>query len=179
MKKNKNDINLAEDRFGLFLTQESINLEIAYGQHYLNSDSIHFINLYRINIIETKSHQLYGQAKPQDRKYLLPIKLRVMPKIEDSKQENYGGNPSGLARDDTGNLVFGIYLKELEENDTEINRGDIVEYNISGNKNRYYEVENANLVNDETNKTIGGFVPYFKRITAVPVKEDVVGILFK
>ncbi len=85
MKKNKNDINLNEDRFGLFLSQESIDLEITYGQHYLTSDSVHYINLYRINIIETKVHQLYGQAKPQDRKYLPPVKLRVMPKIEDSK----------------------------------------------------------------------------------------------
>ena len=59
----------------------------------------------------------------------------------------------------------------------EINRGDIVEYNLSGSKNRYYEVENANNVTDETSKTIGGFKSYWKMVVAVPVKEDVVPFL--
>jgi hypothetical protein len=29
------------------------------------------------------------------------------------------------------------------------------------------------MVNDTTKKTIGGFKPYYKQITAVPVKTDV------
>ena len=48
---------------------------------------------------------------------------------------------------------------------------------MSGEKNRYYEVESANNVTDETKKTIGGFKPYWKKISGVPVKEDVVPFL--
>ena len=59
----------------------------------------------------------------------------------------------------------------------DISRGDIVEYNMSGEKKRYYEVESANNVTDETKKTIGGFAPYWKRVTGVPVKEDVTPFL--
>ena len=47
---------------------------------------------------------------------------------------------------------------------------------MSGEKNRFYEVENANNVTDETTKTIGGFKPYWKRVTAVPVRSDVVAL---
>ena len=100
-----------------------------------------------------------------------------MVTVEDGKQENYGGNPGGIARDDAGNIRFGIYLKELEEKQIEIDRGDIIEYNMSGEKSRYYEVESANNVTDETKKTIGGFKPYWKVVVGIPVKEDVVPFL--
>ena len=44
---------------------------------------------------------------------------------------------------------------------------------------RFYEVENANNVTDETQKTIGVFKTYWKKVTGVPVKEDVVPFLFE
>ena len=100
-----------------------------------------------------------------------------MISIGDSSQEYYGGSQGGISRDDTGNIVFGVYLKELEEKEIEVDRGDIIEYNMSGEKNRYYEVESANNITDETKKTIGGFKPYWKQITGIPVKEDVVPYL--
>jgi len=50
------------------------------------------------------------------------------------KQQYYGENAGGIVRDDTGNLSFGIYLKELEDKQVDIDRGDIIEYNMSGQK---------------------------------------------
>jgi hypothetical protein len=177
MKKKKQIIDLEDQRMGLFMTDNSFNLDIMYGRNYLQTDNAQEVILHKINIIETKSHALYGQTKTKDKKFFTPVRLKVMITIEEGKQENYGGNQGGIARDDTGLLTFGVYLKELEEKQVEIDRGDIIEYNLSGQKNRYYEVESANNVTDTTNKTIGGFKPYWKRITAVPVKEDVVPFL--
>lgn len=177
MKKRKNLINLNDGRYGLFMSDNSFDLDVMYGRNYLQTDNAQEVILHRINIIETKSHNLYGQTKPKDKKYLSPVNLSVMVSVEASKQEYYGGNQGGITRDDTGALSFGIYLKELEEKNVEVSRGDIIEYNMSGEKNRYYEVENANMVSDETTKTIGGFKPYWKKITATPVKEDVTPFL--
>lgn len=177
MKKKKQNIDLENDRYGLFMNQNSFDLDIMYGRNFLQTDNSQEIILHKINIIETKSHNLYGQTKAKDKKFMTPIKLSVMINVEASKQEFYGSNQGGIVRDDTGNITFGIYLKELEEKQVEIDRGDIVEYNLSGEKNRYYEVENANNVTDETNKTIGGFKSYWKRVIAVPIKEDVVPFL--
>jgi hypothetical protein len=173
MKKKKDLEDIQTDRYGMFMTDNSFELDIMYGRNYLQTDNVNTVIIHRINVIESKSHVLYGQAKPKDKKYLPPVKINVMPNIEEGKQENYGGNPGGIARDDTGPISFGVYLKELEEKKITISRGDIVEYNFSGEKKRYYEVENANNVTDETKKSIGGFKPYWKRVTGVPVKEDV------
>jgi hypothetical protein len=177
MKKKKQIIDLENDRMGLFMTDNSFNLDVMYGRNYLDTDNAQEVILHKINIIETKSHALYGQTKTKDKKFFAPVRLKVMVTVEDGKQEYYGGNQGGIARDDTGSIRFGVYLKELEEKQVEIDRGDIIEYNLSGEKNRFYEVVSANNITDETKKTIGGFKSYWKLISGVPVKEDVVPFL--
>jgi hypothetical protein len=177
MKKKKQIEDIENQRYGLFMTQNSFDLDVMYGRNYLQTDNVQTIILHRINIIDTKVHALYGQAKTKDKKFLTPVMLNIMPNVEDGKQEYYGPNPGGITRDDTGNIRFGVYLKELEEKQVEISRGDIAEYNMSGEKRRFYEVESANNVTDETKKTIGGFKTYWKLVTGVPVKEDVIPFL--
>lgn len=177
MKKKKQIIDLENDRYGLFMSEDSFNLDVEYGRDFLRTDNAQKINLHRINIVETKPHKLYGQAKAADKKYMPPIELSVMITIVDGEQSYYGDYQGGITRDDSGIISFGIYLNELSDKNTEINRGDIIEYNMSGEKNRYYEVESANNVTDTTNKSIGGFKSYWKKITGVPVKEDVVPFL--
>jgi len=177
VKKKKQIENLEDNRMGYFMNNKSFDLDVMYGRNYLQTDNAQYVILHRINIIETKTHDLYGQAKTKDKSFMTPIKLSVMVTIEDGQQEYYGRTEGGIVRDDTGKLTFGIYLKELQEKQTELNRGDIIEYNLSGEKNRYYEIEAANNITDETKKTIGGFKSYWKRVVAVPVKEDVVPFL--
>jgi hypothetical protein len=59
-----------------------------------------------------------------------------------------------IGEDVTDNLKTISHIpKELKEKKTEINRGDIIMYNMSGEKNRYYEVDNANNIIDESSKT--------------------------
>jgi len=177
MKKKKQLTDLETNRMGLFMTDNSFDLDVMYGRNFLQTDNAQKVSIHKINLIKTKSHALYGQSKTKDKVFMPPVEVSVMVTIDDGKQEYYGGNQGGIARDDSGNISFGIYLKELEEKELEIDRGDIIEYNMSGQKNRYYEVESANNVTDETKKTIGGFKPYWKRIVGVPVKEDVVPFL--
>jgi hypothetical protein len=177
MKKKKQIEDLENDRYGMFMTQNSFDLDIFYGRNYLKTDNVQFIILHRVNINQTEVHKLYGQAKTKDKKFFPPVKISVMVNVEDGKQEYYGPNPGGITRDDTGNIRFGVYLKELEELQTEINRGDYIEYNMSGEKRRFYEVDSANNVTDETKKTIGGFKTYWKAVVGVPVKEDVIPFL--
>jgi len=177
MKKKKQIIDLENQRMGLFMSDNSFDLDVMYGRNYLQTDNAQEVVIHKINIIETKTHALYGQAKTKDKKFMTPVRISVMVNVEDGKQEFLGGNLGGIVRDDTGIISFGVYLKELEEKHLEIDRGDIIEYNMSGEKSRYYEVESVNSVTDETKKTIGGFKPYWKRVTGTPVKEDVVPFL--
>ena len=128
MKKRKQFIDLESNRMGLFMNNNSFDLDIMYGRNYLQTDNAQEIILYKINVIESKTHDLYGQAKAKDKKYLPPVRLSVMVNVEQSKQEYYGNNQSGIVRDDTGSLIFGVYLKELEDKKIDIDRGDIVMY---------------------------------------------------
>lgn len=177
MKKKKQIEDIENQRYGLFMTQNSFDLDVMYGRNFLQTDNVQEVIIHKVNINETKVHSLYGQAKSKDKKYMSPVRISVMVNVADGKQEYYGPNPGGIVRDDTGNISFGVYLKELEEKKLEIDRGDVIEYNISGEKKRYYEVESANNVTDTTSKTIGGFKSYWKQVTGVPVKEDVVPFL--
>ena len=174
MKKKQQIIDLEDQRYGLFMSENSFDLDVMYGRNFLQTDNVQEVIIHKINIIETKAHNLYGQAKAKDKKYMSPVRISVVVSIAEGKQEYYGQNQGGITRDDTGIISFGVYLKELEEKHLEIDRGDIIEYNMSGTKNRYYEVESANNVTDETKKTIGGFKPYWRKITGIPVKSDTV-----
>jgi hypothetical protein len=111
MKKKKQIIDLEDNRYGMFMTQNSFDLDVMYGRNYLQTDNVGEVTIHRINIIETKSHNLYGQTKAKDKKYLPPVRISVMVNVEEGKQENYGTNPGGIARDDTGVISFGVYLK--------------------------------------------------------------------
>ena len=171
-KRKNSQIDRENSRYGLFMSEDSYNLDIMYGRHYQEQDVNFFIKLYRVNIIDSKSHKLYGQAKPKDKRYFSPVELNAIVDVEDNEQ-NYMGDSISVVREDSGKLVIGIYLQELEEKKTEINRGDIIEYNVSGDKARYFEVENAQNVTDVTSQSIAGMRSYWKRVTAIPVKEDV------
>ena len=176
-KKQQNSIDLDNQRYGLFMTEQSFNLDIAYGRNYLETDNVQEVIIHKVNITKTKSHDLYGQTKTEDKVFFAPVKIRAMVTIQPSAQEYYGGDQGGIVRDDTGPLVFGVYLKELEEKNVELLRGDYVEYNQSGKKNRFYEIQDAQNITDTTDKTIGGFKSYWKKVTAIPVKEDVLPFL--
>lgn len=177
MGRKKKNIDLENERYGLFMTENSFDLDVAYGRNYLQTDNVQQVTIYKVNITKTKSHSLYGQTKTKDKKFFAPVKIDVMVTVQPNEQSYYGDNAGGITREDTGKLVFGVYLKELQEKKLEINRGDYVEYNLSGGKARYYEVEDAQNVTDTTDKTIGGFKSYWKKITSIPVKEDVVPFL--
>lgn len=176
MRKNKTDIDLEEERLGLFYNNDSFDLDVEYGRHYLDIDVNSIIKLYQINIIESKTHSLYGQSRAKDKKYLPPVKITGrVSNIGNSVQENYGGD-NGLVRDDSGNIEVCFFIDELNELGIDFNRGDIIEYNLSGNKPRYYEIQNANNVIDTTSNTIGGFKPIFRKVIGIPVKTDVVNL---
>ena len=172
-RRKQKKVDLEINRYGMFMNENSFDLDVMYGRHFLDTDVNFLVRIHRINIIESKTHDLYGQSKAKDRKYFPPIEIQAMVDIGDNEQNNYGEGEGGIAREDSGDLILKVYLDELEEKNMEVNRGDIIEYNLSGDKSRYYEVENAHNVTDSTSQTIASFKPYWKRIVSHPVKEDV------
>jgi len=170
-KKKKQNIDLEQDRYGAFMSDNSFDLEVMYGREYLKTDMPFVVKYYRIDIIKTKVDELYDESKPADKKFFPPVKLNVMLEIEDGETKFLSEN--GIPRNDTGHLKFGVFQKELDEKKVEVSRGDYVSFNYSGENERFYEIDEADNINDTTSKTIAGYKPFYRLITATQVKEDV------
>lgn len=176
MAKKKNKVlDLENERYGLFMSENSFDLDVAYGRNFIQTDNAQSVIIHRVNIVKSKSHSLYAQTKSKDKSFFPPVRINVMVTVQSSSQ-SYLGDSGGIVREDTGNIEFGVYLEELNEKQIEVNRGDYVEYNMSGDRARYYEIESSNNIEDTTDKTIGGFKPYWKKIIAVPVREDTIDL---
>ncbi len=171
-KKKEQNIDLEQQRFGIFINDNSFNFDIMLGRNFLKTDSPFKVKYYRIDVLKSKVDDLYGESKPADKKFFSVIEFHVMIDIEDGDTSYFGED--GLPRNDSGPLTFGIYLDEINEKQTEIMRGSYVSFNFSGTKDRFFEIVEADNVSDITSRTIGGYKPYWKKIVAIPVKEDVV-----
>lgn len=172
-KKKKEHIDFEEERYGLYMSDNSFDLDVMYGREYLKTDSPFYVTYYKVNVIKTRVDDLYGEAKPADKKFFAPIKLNVMIDIEDGDLKFL--SETGIGRDDVGNLVFGIFEEELKEKQLEVTLGDYISYNVSGQRERFFEITKADYVADATSKTRGGFrSAYWRKIEATPIKEDVV-----
>ena len=172
-KKNKDHIDFEEERYGLFMSDNSFDLDVMYGREYLKTDSPFYVTYYKINSIKSRVDDLYGEAKPEDKKFFSPIKLNVMIDIEDGDIKFL--SDTGIGREDVGNLQFGIFEEELKQKKLEIILGDYISYNISGQRERFFEIIKADYISDASSKTRGGFRSgYWRKIEAIPIKEDVV-----
>jgi hypothetical protein len=161
------------DRLSLFYNEDSFGLDINYGRHYYSNDTNFNILLYCANIIESIVDDFYGEAKPTDKKFKSAIRLNVWISEMSSEEQKYLSD-TGIIRQDVQSLIFNIYDKELDETKTTINRGDVIEYNQSSNRRRFYEVVDANYINESLNQSYGGYSTYYRRIITIPVKEDFV-----
>lgn len=177
MKKKKQYLDLEENRYGLFVSQESIDLDVELGRNFLKTDYPNFVYVIKPNVIESKTNSIYNQTKPKDKKFFPPVKIYCYSIVNPPEQKNYGDNKSGIRRFETGKIELTIFLKELEENNLTIQYGDFIQYNMSGEKNRYFEVENAMDIVDETSQTWGAMVPIVKKVIAHPIHEDTVPFL--
>ena len=171
-KKKKEHIDFEEERYGMYMSDNSFDLDVMYGREYLKTDSPFYVTYYKINQIKSVV-DFYGEAKPSEKKFFAPIKLNVMIDIEDGDIKFL--SDTGIGRDDVGNLIFGVFEEELKEKQLEITLGDYISYNVSGQRERFFEISKADYVADATSKTRGGFrSSYWRKIEATPIKEDVV-----
>ncbi len=120
--------------------------ELSLAREYSDADAIAKIVLYRIDIVKSKSHSLYGESRLKDKRFLEPIELNVTTNIDDIT--------GGLYNESIGIFKFGVYIQELEEKgNIEIKRGDYYKY-FDGDKERVFEVTKSSNINT-ANSQIG------------------------
>jgi hypothetical protein len=157
-------------RLNKFFSEEDFNLDISMGDEWLGGDMNFTLVLYRIDRQRTISDDVYGETLEDGIQFLPPIEFKGYVQIEASTNVDYGS--SRLSQSEPGNLKVGVYQKQLEELDIDINFGDYIGYYETENRVRYYTVVNDGRVLSDNKHTYGGYKPFYRSILASPVTDN-------
>jgi hypothetical protein len=113
---------------------------------------------------------VYGETLEDGIQFLPPIEFKGYVQIEASTNVDYGS--SRLSQSEPGNLKVGVYQKQLEELDIDINFGDYIGYYETEDRVRYYTVVNDGRVLSDNKHTYGGYKPFYRSILASPVTDN-------
>ena len=168
-------INMADNRVPItrlnkFFSEEDFNLDISIGDEWLGGDMNFTLVLYRIDRQRTISDDVYGETLEDGIQFLPPIEFKGYVQIEASTNVDYGS--SRLSQSEPGNLKVGVYQKQLEELDIDINFGDYIGYYETEDRVRYYTVVNDGRVLSDNKHTYGGYKPFYRSILASPVTDN-------
>ena len=157
-------------RLNKFFSEEDFNLDISIGDEWLGGDMNFTLVLYRIDRQRTISDDVYGETLEDGIQFLPPIEFKGYVQIESSTNVDYGS--SRLSQSEPGNLKVGVYQKQLEELDIDINFGDYIGYYETEDRVRYYTVVNDGRVLSDNKHTYGGYKPFYRSILASPVTDN-------
>jgi len=133
------------------------------AQEFFVDNNNFYITLFRVDIVNTKK-DIYGETFPDDKQFLDPVKVNIILNVEDSETTKI----SNLTTE-SNKIDFGVFIKELEDKNIKILRGDYFIYDDK-NAKRFYEINKISNIN--TNNSINGEKPYYYNISGVYVKND-------
>jgi hypothetical protein len=146
----------------VFFTAAERTLLVDAGRELVEYLTYQYFDLYRIDNVRTDSN-FYGENKVKHFKEKLTLTGRI--KISDSDVTLQGG----FRRVSQGDMILGIYTDLLEENNCDINVGDIIHHH-----GKYYEVFDAGYNKDSNERKLGVDREFYRTILANTVKEDIV-----
>ncbi len=169
MQIKKNNKNLpAKDKF-MFYGEKEFSYFTGFVKEYY-SISLNFkIILYRIDIVKSKTNDIYGESKATEKKYLTPIELDIA--IDTIEHETFFVSNNGIFNENLKDFKFGVLLDELKEKNCVIKRGDFIKYH-DGNKERNFEVQMVDNIN--TDNTAYGYKPFYTQVVCNLAKENIV-----
>lgn len=167
----KNSKIIPVTRLNKFFSDEDFGLEISMGREAIEGDLNFTVVLYRINREMTEFDKLYGEATKDGIRFFPPIELKVVPILAAPENKSYDTNGSARYLQD-GQLTFGIYQQQLDEEKVDISYGDYIGYGVTETDIRYYSVSNDGKKNFDNTHTIMGYKGAFRTILCAPVDES-------
>lgn len=160
--KRKNPIK----RNSKFFSGEDYDLEMEFATEYMEQDANQTIILYQIDYEKTKVNDVYKEAEKNKIRFKTPIELTVIYDLQDAETKAYKENISKGIYVKPGKLVFSVLVKELEENNCDISRGDYIGVMIDEINTIYYTVADDGKWASTSNKfTMYGKKIYYRTIT--------------
>jgi len=166
MSQNKVPIT----RLGKFFGDEDFRLDISIGEEWLHGDMNFTLVLYRVDRKKTKTDDVYGETVKDGVKFLPPVEFKGFVQILAPENKNLGN--SKLNQVEPGNLKVGVYQKQLDELEIDINFGDYIGYYESESRVRYYTVTNDGRVVSDNKHNYAGTRPFYRSIIASAVVDN-------
>lgn len=157
-------------RIGKFFGVEDYDLDISMGEEWLHGDMNFTMVLYRVNRIQTKTDDVYGEALSDGIKFLPPVEFKAFVQVSAPENKNLGN--SKINQMEPGNARISVYQKHLDELEVDINIGDYIGYYETEDRVRYYTVVNDGRVVSDNKHTYGGYKPFYRTIVASYVTND-------
>jgi hypothetical protein len=145
--------------------------DLDMAMEVINEDANFRVVLYRIDRVNSNSDDVYGESESREIRFLSPVELNVLPKLDDAENKTYGDNGS-LRYQEHGNLVFTVLNKELSDKNVKISYGDIIGYSTSEKDMKYFEVFDDGEINVDNASTMYGFRSYFTTVQCVTVDPN-------
>ena len=168
MPNNKNKIPIT--RVNKFFSAEDFGLEIDMGREYLEGDLNMSVILYRIDRQTSNVDSLYGEVNSSELRFLLPIELVGLVKLELPENKAYSKGTMRVL--DHGKLTFSIYQEQLDELGVEVSYGDYVAYPENEFTIKYFTVVNDGKIISDNSHTILGYKGFYRTITFAPALSN-------
>lgn len=156
-----------------FFSEEDFNLEMEFTTEYMEQDANQTIILYQVDYEKTMVNDIYKEASKENLRFKTPVEITVIYDLQDSETKAYRENMSKGIYVKPGKLTFSVLLKELEENNCDINRGDYIGIIISEDKMIYYVVTDDGKMASTSNKnTLYGKKIFYRTCQAAYVDPN-------
>jgi len=162
MENNKRTFPIT--RANKFFSGEDFFLEQQFGMEYLGDLNMSVI-LYRVDKTNTMKDDTYAESIKDGIRYLPPVELDVIAKIDTPSNEVYNKQSGSLRYLQDGALTFGVYDGHLKELGVDVSYGDYIGYVINETTIRYYTVVNDGILNSDNAHTILGVKGVYRSIT--------------
>jgi hypothetical protein len=168
MSQNKNKIPIT--RVNKFFSADDFGLELDMGREYLEGDLNMSVILYRIDREETNVDSLYGEVNSSELRFLPPVELLGLIKLE--LPDNTAYSKGTLRVLDHGKLTFSLYQEQLDELGVDISYGDYLAYPENEFTIKYFTVVNDGKIYSDNAHTILGYKGFYRTIVSVPALSN-------
>lgn len=167
---------IPNNRISKFFDESEFLYEIENGREFIEGDLNMVVVLYSVDIINSKTHELYGESSAEDIIFKTPVELKVKVSLEEPKNISYEKDMFRIH--EYGNLKFEVYQQQLDELGVDIKYGDFIGYSDFEDNIKFFQVVNDGRIYSNNENTFMGYKGFFRNITCVPADKNQFNIKF-
>lgn len=149
-------------RLNKFYDKTDFDLENDMAREYVEGDLNFTVVLFEVDRTTSVTDDIYAEASSNELKFKPPKELKVRLLLEDSTKESYA--EGHIRYEDYGDLIFTIFVEQLEELGSDIIYGDYIGYPDKENNIKYFTVYDDGKIFSDNSHTRLGYLGYYRTI---------------